>query len=718
MASNQLFKVQAASSALRLKRTVTVGVSGVTSAGVPSSYTPSSYAEPSAEVPFYDPNKEPDGSTSIEDKIVLEGPTCIDDEIALNGPTCIDDEISLDGPTCIDDEIVLDGSTCIDDKIVTDCPITCSGDGTKPADTTQANDTVPEATIQVTDEASPGTGHGEPIPTSSEVEADPCPPADAEDTEAILPETVSKKSDGEFSDCDKKIYAQIVDDLYECMPQDRQQADLAYASYWTESMMDNAYALQMRGFRQLKKSPKMADSRPFDIMNNFLKHARRRGFSALGKVYFPDHSERFWEIITYIWIIGELGFLFVGLILSIAAVTSGSTPLYSWFHLALASLGMLLAIVDGVGSFRPCRCCPSKVKDSETLKKVCDKCWLVKTCLNIGRAVLTEFIVTPLLICDLFDIFVGMGYSSDDHIERLGFALFIFDSIALFLFMYVARILIMASAVRSMRNMQPPKADNVSRIKRRAYRFTVFIVIHTSAQLLAHFIMIVSIGAQIAYENDDLSDESPGYYNASAELIFMCILACVIPILGVVSFFVYANFWFQEFPISVIADFIPIIQMPSGKEMIKSTKTVEDCKDNFQKIVNKLATMENVLYGEFNAFCNKGLNVKFLYPFRKPVFVLFCFVYTALQLSFFVCALVGSAHTASPLLLFNILAGIYILIINFYVFVIAAFWFTVITVLTILQLIEILIFLLWCMCVCIQFVEHPVDTTIALAKAS
>ena len=530
-------------------------------------------------------------------------------------------------------------------------------------------------------------------------------------------EVAQVPDDENYSTVEQDIYAQILEDICDNMPTEV-DTDVEYAPYGGERLLDGAYTLDFHGMADIKKKPKVADIKHLHIMKTFLKLARRRGFRMLQMLLFPKRVDKFWTILKNVWIISELLFLFTGLGLSIYDITttdSESVALYSWIELGFASLGCLLATVDAVASLWPCQVC------CNAFGNVCDRCHFLKSCLNTGRILLTELIITPLIICDLFGLFIEQDYNCENENQCVKFAHFVLDVVGAIAFLYVVRIFVLVATVKSIYKIQSPKEGSEEKesvptrpqVEKRAFKFTVFLVIHTALQLLAHFIMIVAIGAQIRYENNHLYIQSvsscPGNYCISGFLIYMSTAACILPILGLFSYFVYTNFWFQECPISVLVDFLQVIVAPGGKDIIEMKKNKKIDETPLLKIINSIS---NNVQNDFNGLVQTSLATKMWYPFRYSTCVAFCLFYAACQLAFYIAAgfgYVSVSHIADSQWLFGftIFGGVYLLLINIYVFIIAAYWFTIIVILTTLQVIEILIYLAWCLCVTCDILNNP-----------
>ncbi len=571
------------------------------------------------------------------------------------------------------------------------------------------------------------------------------------------------KSGGLYSDYEKEVYSQIFDDLYENLPETETGGEIIeFIPSKSESLMDLVYSFKVRiSCREVRKSPKAVETSPFKLLNSFMKNARRRGFGAVDNILFPNVESKLRNIVTIIWVICELVFLSVGTVLSIVAIsTPESVSIYTWVHFGFACIGFILSGIDAIIFFRSCSNCKAHSSDNsihegdtqnlyntetETSgteggnlscsKRKCRKCHALKRSAEICRMILTEVIVTPLLICDLFEIFDSQGYKTDaGHLDRVGFALFVIDTLATAFFMYIARVLLLAVAVYSMHKTQTSRSnddsESKSKLSKRALYFVIFISVHITLHLIGHFIMLVAVGAQIGLDNLSIMprlptiETGPNNYVASSSAVYMCFAVCVLPIAGVLSFFIYANFWFQECPMSVAADLLNIIQTPGGKEIIEFSQTCKNTKEGFEKIVNKLERKNALLHRQYENFVNTGMNTKLFLPFRNPVFIVFSLIYTALQISFFVSAGIGYLNVtnidvipgAEWYLIHIIIGGIFFAIVNSYVFILALVWFTVITLFIAIQLLEILLFLFWLCNTCDKFMDDPANAIDSLQR--
>ena len=491
--------------------------------------------------------------------------------------------------------------------------------------------------------------------------------------------------------------------------------------------MDATYKWNWRTCTSLKKSPKAVEFPKMNLIDLVLQNGRRKGAKAFSKLVFPLVREP----LRWAWIIGEVILVLVGLILSIATFTTGNNTLFTQIHLALTVIAAILVFVDAGVSLRPCKCHKTAEQiqvnnelnsnENENVNETphdvsrknhhdgqskgnCSKCDCLKTTFDVSRAVLTELILSPLLVCDLFEVITGQGYNSEQSSDRLGFALFVIDCIGTSFFLYIARLMILAGAIKSIYRIHSQSTDD-SDVRFKAFLFQIVFLVHTVGQMLGQLVMFVAVGAQIRYDNQHLyepSDQtsfSTDTIHTSGPLVYMSIAVCFLPLFGMFTFFIYANFWVQEFPISLITDFMKLVQIPGATEILDYTKTVKDHSKVLSKITEKLQL--SILNNKFADLHNNTLSVKILYPFRNPFLVVLCLVYGAFHLAFYICAGIGynntkdivALHGSGWVLYYTIIGAFFDIAINFYVLIIAACWFFIILFYVLVHLLALLIFI-------------------------
>ena len=112
------------------------------------------------------------------------------------------------------------------------------------------------------------------------------------------------------------------------------------------------------------------------------------------------------------------------------------------------------------------------------------------------------------------------------------------------------------------------------------------------------------------------------HYRLSDELWFMICCAFMTPVLGVIMFFVVHHFWTQKFTIEVILDFLKVLKKKSITAGLKS----EECR----KIINYLG--DEQLQEDFNRIPRGRFSDKFTYPFKSPLHIILCLLYSIMLL--------------------------------------------------------------------------------------
>ncbi len=308
--------------------------------------------------------------------------------------------------------------------------------------------------------------------------------------------------------------------------------------------------------------------------------------------------------------------------------------------------------------------------------------------------ILTEIILYPLLICDMFEIVTGEGYKPGESAEDIiGFVLLIINSILMILYVYVLRLVVMGSTLRHVqRDRKPPINDQTlagtdydKSISTAGLYFQLYFFIHVFAQMVAQIFMLVAIGAKIQYDNRD--NDGDDELHASSYLWYMIVSGYFLPACGILTFFLATYYWTQEYPIGICINLLSILQMPDCNNIFCPEKSTEDVKEKASQIARFVHYAE--LKKQFKDMRSKSaLSDKFAYPFRSPVLVALCIAYAAFQFAFILCAIftVNDADEMEVVVLNNnggwviyyIIAVIVGVVANLYVFIVAAFWTAII----------------------------------------
>lgn len=464
-----------------------------------------------------------------------------------------------------------------------------------------------------------------------------------------------------------------------------------------------------------------------ELMTDSLRRGRAKGWNLYNDVVFP----LFRDSVRDVWVVLQFITVLIGLGLNIAlTVNIDKNRIFNYLHLALVILSSLLASLDVIRALRQCRSCKMCHKacrreypigedpddgdhdDEEQVhscKGKCCKCF--KTTTDVVRVFVVEMLLYPLLICSIFGVITGKNYEGKQVTDRLNFALFILSCISLFLYVYIARILIVIGMIRSVQEARTPgekaKESDDPYVGSSALRYQIIFFFHVVLQMIAQIMMFVAIGAKIQYDNRHLFypysfDES---IHVSGHLWYMIVAAYVTPAMGFLMFFVVTYYWTQEFPVGLLLDMVNILKMTGHGPDTFLYKKNRECKSSADilKVFNNFVNLKT-LRKDFEKLRDKHVCDKLFYPYTAPMIVIVCIIYVATQVAFVTCAAVtidemGTLTTqildGGGWVFYYIAAVVVGGIANAYAFAIVAFWIGVVVFI----LLGIATFIYYCPCI-------------------
>ena len=247
------------------------------------------------------------------------------------------------------------------------------------------------------------------------------------------------------------------------------------------------------------------------LMNPTRRRGRAKGWTILKGLIFPFVS----DVVRDFWVTFQLFFalILLGLSATTFVLVGENYEVFHAVHLAFSVLAAFLAILDSIVSYIQCSACkaciswcrkkagrersedistqigtpsddkqgidetakvknadvekgPANANDNETSsvsghsRKRCRKCFKVsRSGLDIARLLLTEFILVPIIFCDMFEVATGKGFSSDVPYHIIGFALIVYDSIGLIVFVFLLCLVIVGRMIRTEQRMHPTQED-------------------------------------------------------------------------------------------------------------------------------------------------------------------------------------------------------------------------------------------------------------------
>lgn len=275
------------------------------------------------------------------------------------------------------------------------------------------------------------------------------------------------------------------------------------------------------------------------------------------------------------------------------------------------------------------------------------------------RSVVSELIIYPLLIIALFQFITGEGYNPQNAVERFGLGLFCLNVVYLILGVYVVRIIMVGGFLVTVSKVPTPNFTS-SRL------YSMFLFTHVLGQMMSQIVSLTNIGIQIYREN--LGSDS---LRISWQLGLIIAGAFVLPIFGVLMFFVTTFHWADDFSLGLLLGLLKLLKAKKFPNMVFEAEGVDDQKR--KELARKLT--EEVRYDElieeYNQF-NGSYHIFYIlsYPYRNPIAVGLSIIYILLLSGYIYCNVTApNAILAMPIINIVILS-----ICNFYTIQIACYW--------------------------------------------
>ena len=212
--------------------------------------------------------------------------------------------------------------------------------------------------------------------------------------------------------------------------------------------------------------------------------------------------------------------------------------------------------------------------------------------------------------------------------EKINFSLFIVGGFYLVLSVYLARMLMIAFSLYSLRRI--PKSANHTQ-PNYVNTMTKF-SIHILGQLAVSVVIIVAVGVKIRQENSSPCDTS-GCIRASGYLIYAIIAGGLIPLLGIFSFFLTNIYNIRLMSVSLWVDMVSMLQGESFTSVVFAKEGLQKAKDMAHRFTEKAQLAEvkkqlKTVSGQMPSWA------VWIYPLRFPIFWIFGLAYLLLLLTF------------------------------------------------------------------------------------
>ena len=376
-----------------------------------------------------------------------------------------------------------------------------------------------------------------------------------------------------------------------------------------------------------------------------LQNASSQGTEMMKKIFFPALP----HLLQDVWVFLEFGITIFAFVFGLLSLDfEDGSKAFNIFYFTLTIISIILAVIDAfiyffqMDSCAEClKICHAKWKkkngsadveeelvfeEEPETKKCCrlsqKKKEKFNTYFELVRNVVSEAILYPLLICDLFDFIVGgvfRNISTDDHIN---FTLFVVGSLYLILSVYIMRMFLIISSLLSLKRL--PKMPNSSGSATSNLRLITWFTFHILCQLITHFILILAVALKIRNENPNFGEQDTVF--VSGFLWIVVVLGGLIPMTGIITFFVTNYYYAKEFSISFWIDMMSLLQAPDFTETVFKSGGTEAPGELAQDFVKKSELKK--VKKQYERFKSPSWYVKFFFPLRLPVMVVIGLVYT------------------------------------------------------------------------------------------
>ena len=441
-----------------------------------------------------------------------------------------------------------------------------------------------------------------------------------------------------------------------------------------------------------------------------MKMAISQGFSMMQKLLFPAMP----KFLTDILVLAELAVTMTQFVLSLISISIENNRAYNIAYIIISAIALLLALIDSFVYFIQLGSCASifhscysmynkrkgevieSMEEAKHRKMCCQflgpkvKRWLSQS-FELLRTILSELLIYPLVILDLFDLIVGGTYLRETMADRINFSLFVVGSTFLVLSVYFTRIFMVVSAAVNIRRTPLDPSNSKSSMIDLVTQFCV----HVIFQIVAHVAIIVIVGVKIHQENPDpCADLQTSCKVVSPFLLYSIIVGGILPLYGIGVFFIIKYYNLRELSMGFWVNMLALLQSESFAVAVFSFKAIEESKERVKHVIETL-NFKEVKHQLMN-FGEVPTWVKFLYPLRFPVFVAIAAVYEFLLVSFIASLAFSTNETGEvEFVLFDtglssvfFIVGVVILIANLHVLALVSMWILSIVACIILLLLQ------------------------------
>ena len=387
-----------------------------------------------------------------------------------------------------------------------------------------------------------------------------------------------------------------------------------------------------------------------------LAAAASAGQQMITKLAFPTVS----NILQDAWVYTELG---ITLYQFGSSVNPLPTITFKIIALTFAIINVILASIDGFVYITQVGTCAKyfqlkksdtsgsseiKEKEEEEEEEEGDgrKClflskeWVEKleTWFEMLRNVLSEVLLYPLLIFDLFDFIISSPYLLQEEGDATNIILFGVGCFYFTLAVYIIRLFILTGTTAALTQMP----IDVCNSQKDTTNFIVSFAVTAMGQMLSQLVIIFAIGFKIKDENPIEGAED---IYASPFLISAIILGGVLPNLGIVAYFLVNYYSLQDMAMGVFINMMSLLQSESFAELVFEEDAAEVPKEKAQELAEKIGLPKTRQQFDERRKA-QGFSDRILSAFKMPVLILAGVAYYAVIIAFIASLMFTSDPTS------------------------------------------------------------------------
>ena len=188
-----------------------------------------------------------------------------------------------------------------------------------------------------------------------------------------------------------------------------------------------------------------------------------------------------------------------------------------------------------------------------------------------------------------------------------------------------------------------PTMPNSSGSQGSNIRLLKWFSIHILFQLVTHALLIVSVALKIRNENPNFGEQESIF--ASSFLWINVVLGGLIPITGIISFFVINYYYMREFSISFWIEMMAMLQAPSFTDTVFPSEDGQSPGEMATDFVKKSELKK--VQKQFERYKSPSWYTKFFFPLQLPLLLIFGSLFV-ISLFVFLASLVLTQNPVSP----------------------------------------------------------------------